>query len=199
VKAIKVIALLALVILAGSVARADGIDPTVVIRQVDPTPIHITDPNETFTFTATSAVSDVAFENDTDVILQSLSLVLTGTDGQGNPLSFSFGSNAGDGIFANLTTTVVGFTTTLLFSGVDATHTGLLPFGCSFEELDEFEDNCGPVYDIQFTGIPVGGTVNGTATVSPTVGTPEPATFILFSAGLAGLAAFRKRRAALQN
>ena len=197
-KAIKVIVLLAVVILAGSVARADGIDPTVVIRQVDPTPIHITNPNETFTFTATFGVSDVAFENDTNVVLQTLSLALTGTDGHGNPLSFSFGSNAGDGIFANLTPSFDGVTTTLLFSGVDATHTGLLPFGCSFEELDEFEDNC-HVYDIQFTGIPIDGIVTGAATVSPTVGTPEPATFILFSAGLAGLAALRKRRTALQN
>jgi len=198
VKAIKVIALLALMILAGSVARADGIDPTVVIRQVDPTPIHITDPNETFTFTATSAVTDAAFENDTKVVLQSLSLVLTGNDGHGNPLSFSFGSNPGDGIFANFTSTVVGFTTTLLFSGVDATHTGLLPFSCPIE-LEELETQCGPVYDIQFTGIPIDGTVSGTATVSPTVGTPEPATFILFTAGLAGLAALRKRHTALQN
>lgn len=198
-KVLKLFALLAIVILGASAAKADTIDPTVIIRQVDPAPIPVTDPNQTFSFTATAGVSDVAFQNDTGVLLQQLSLALTGTDALGNPLSFSFGPNPGDGIFANFLSTVDGNTTTLLFFGVDATHTGLVPGSCTGGGELSVLTFCTPggIYDIQFSGIPVGGIVNGTATVSP-IATPEPTTLILFSAGLAGIAAFRKRRSSPQ-
>ena len=191
-KVFKLFALLVLVLVTASVVKADTIDPTVIIRQVDPTPIPVTDPNQTFTFTATAGVSDATFQNDTGVLLQQLSLALTGTDAFGDPLSFSFGSNPGDGIFSSFMSTVDGNTTTLLFFGVDATHTGLVPGSCDGEFCTP-----GGIYDIQFTGIPVGGIVNGTATVSPTA-VPEPTMLVLFSAGLAGIAAFRKRRSSPQ-
>ena len=204
--------LLAVLAFAVSVASADAIDPTVIIRGTDPPPIPITNPHQTFTFTATSTILDIAFQNDTGVLLRSLSLALTGTDAFGNPLAFSFGDNPGDGIFANFNSSVNGNTTTLFFFGVDGTHTGLVPAVCSGGSGDDNSQvnqnnqgnqdgtkvKCvGGVYDIEFAGIPPGGIVHGTGTVS-TVGTPEPAALFLFSAGLAGLAAFRKRRSSPQ-
>src|SRR5215831_788258 len=101
VKVYRLFLLLAVLAFAVSVASADAIDPTVIIRGTDPPPIPITNPHQTFTFTATSTILDIAFQNDTGVLLRSLSLALTGTDALGNPLAFSFGPNPGDGIFAN--------------------------------------------------------------------------------------------------
>jgi len=183
---------LLLIALTASIASADGIDPTVVIRDPLGTPIPITSPNQTFTFTATSTNLDILFQNQSGVLLTSLSIVLTGTDAFGNPLDFSFGSDPGDAIFADFTKTVLGNTTTLLFFGVDPTHSGLLPAVCTSGdefEIEEETECIGGIYDIQFAGIPVGGTVNGSATVA----TPEPTTLLLLSAGLIGIAGVRRR------
>jgi len=89
--------------------------------------------------------------------------------------------------------------TTLTFFGLDESHLGVLSAVCNAEtntDNDFDADDCsGPIYSIEIDGIPAGDMVVGVATVSA----PEPATLMLLSAGLVGLAAFRKRSAAVQN
>ncbi|MBS1839635.1 MAG: PEP-CTERM sorting domain-containing protein [Acidobacteria bacterium] len=204
----KLFVLLLLVGLTASAAMADTIDPTVVIRQVDPPPVAITNPFGTIPVFATANQNVFAFQNDTGLTLVSLSVTLFGLN---MPLDFSFGENPGDGIFANtqLHQNDNG-SFTLIFSGVDANHTGLLPAICNTENSNEDEDgnwdgnwdedgSCpqcvGGIYSLEIDGIPSGAIVGGSATVSA----PEPATLLLLSAGLVGLAGLRKRRAAVQN
>lgn len=189
----KVFLLLAVVILAASAAKADTIDPTVIIRQVDPPPVPITDPNGTIPLSFSANQNIFAFQNDTGTLLYSLSLTLFGFP-QG--LDFNFGSNPGDGIFSSFSKTVnQDGSQTLLFFGIDDSHTGLLPStGCNLESDGDADDFCGPVYTIELDGIPANDFVFGTATVS----TPEPATLLLLSTGLVGLAAFRRRRSSPQ-
>jgi PEP-CTERM motif len=203
VKFSRLFVLLVLVGLTASAAMADGIDPTVVIRQVDPPPVAITDPFGTIGVFATASQNVFAFQNDTGETLVSLSVTLFGLN---LPLDFSFGENAGDGIFADTSVTEnSNGSTTLLFSGLDADHTGLLPADCSNGGLEflaanpnSFCPQCtGGVYSLvfDFTGVPSGALVVGAATVSA----PEPGTLILLSAGMVGLFGLRKRKAALQN
>jgi len=193
VKFSKLFLLLALVVLAVSVAKADTIDPTVIIRQVDPPPVAITDPNGTIPLSFSANQNIFAFQNDTGTLLYSLSLMLFGFP-QG--LDFNFGTNPGDGIFSSFSKTLnQDGSQTLLFFGIDGSHTGLLPStGCNLESDGDADDFCGPVYTIEIDGIPANEFVFGTATVS----TPEPATLLLLSTGLVGLAAFRKRRSSPQ-
>jgi hypothetical protein len=193
VKFSKLFLLLALVVLAASVAKADGIDPTVIIRQVDPPPVQITDPNGTIPLSFSASANVFGFQNDTGTLLYSLSLTLFGFP-QG--LDFNFGDNPGDGIFSSFSKTLnQNGSQTLLFFGIDDSHTGLLPStGCNLDSDGDADDFCGPVYTIEIDGIPVNDFVFGTATVS----TPEPATLLLLSTGLVGLAAFRKRRSSPQ-
>ncbi len=199
----RFLVLLVLVGLTASAAMADGIDPTVVIRQVDPPPTPITDPFQTFGVFAmgtanNGGVVDVAFQNQTGLTLVSLSLTLIGLNA---PLDFSFGENAGGDIFANTQLIQNGNGSfTLIFSGVDDSHTGLLPAVCNTGGIETLANSycqqcIGGIYSIEIAGIPTGAIVAGAATVSA----PEPATLMLMSAGLVGLAAFRKRRAVLQN
>ena len=192
-KVLKLVALVALVVLAASVAKADVIDPTVIIRQVDPTPVPITDPNGTIPLSFSANQNVFAFQNDTGTLLYSLSLTLFGFP-QG--LDFNFGSNPGDGIFSSFTKTVnPDLSQTLFFFGIDETHTGLLPStGCQGENDGDADDFCGPVYTIEIDGIPANDFVFGTATVS----TPEPATLLLLSTGLIGIAGLRRRRSSSQ-
>ena len=189
----KLFLVLALVVLATSVAKADTIDPTVIIRQVDPVPVPITDPNGTIPLSFSASANVFAFQNDTGTLLYSLSLTLFGFP-QG--LDFNFGDNPGDGIFAGFSKTVnQNGSQTLLFSGIDDSHTGLLPStGCQGENDGDADDFCGPVYTIEIDGIPAGDFVFGTATVS----TPEPATLLLLSTGLIGIAGLRRRRSSSQ-
>jgi len=191
VKYSKLFLLLALAVLAASVAKADTIDPTVIIRQVDPPPVAITNPNGTIPLSASANNNVFAFQNDTGTLLYSLSLTLFGFP-QG--LDFNFGDNPGDGIYSSFSKTInQDGSQTLLFFGIDETHTGLLPADCTGVTplANTFCQQCvGPVYTIEFDGIPVNDFVFGLATVS----TPEPATLLLLSTGLVGLAAFRKRR-----
>ena len=193
VKFSKLFLLLALVVLAVSVAKADTIDPTVIIRQVDPPPVAITDPNGTIPLSFSANANVFGFQNDTGTLLYSLSLTLFGYP-QG--LDFNFGDNPGDGIFSSFSKTLnQDGSQTLLFFGIDDSHTGLVPsFGCNLESDGDADDFCGPVYTIEIDGIPANEFVFGTATVS----TPEPATLLLLSTGLVGLAAFRKRRSSPQ-
>jgi len=193
VKFSKLFVLLALIVLAVSVAKADTIDPTVIIRQVDPVPVPITDPNGTIPLSFSATANVFAFQNDTGTLLYSLSLTLFGFP-QG--LDFNFGTNPGDGIFSSFAKTVnQDGSQSLLFFGIDDSHTGLLPStGCNLESDGDADDFCGPVYTIEIDGIPANDFVFGTATVS----TPEPATLLLLSTGLVGLAAFRRRRSSPQ-
>jgi len=193
VKFSKLFVLLALVVLAVSVAKADTIDPTVIIRQVDPVPVPITDPNGTIPLSFSATANVFAFQNDTGTLLYSLSLTLFGFP-QG--LDFNFGTNPGDGIFSSFAKNVnQDGSQSLLFFGIDDSHTGLLPStGCNLESDGDADDFCGPVYTIEIDGIPANDFVFGTATVS----TPEPATLLLLSTGLVGLAAFRRRRSSPQ-
>jgi hypothetical protein len=193
VKFSKLFLVLAVVVLAASVAKADTIDPTVIIRQVDPTPVAITDPNGTIPLSFSANANVFGFQNDTGTLLYSLSLNLFGFP-QG--LDFNFGTNPGDSIFSSFTKTInPDGTQTLLFFGIDDSHTGLLPSTpCTGDSDVDGDDFCGPIYSIEIDGIPVNDFVFGTATVS----TPEPATLLLLSTGLVGLAAFRKRQSSPQ-
>ena len=193
VKFSKLFLSLALVFLAVSAAKADTIDPTVIIRQVDPVPVPITDPNGTIPLSFSANANVFGFQNDTGTLLYSLSLTLFGFP-QG--LDFNFGTNPGDGIFSSFSKTInQDGSQTLLFFGIDDTHTGLLPStGCNLAGDGDADDFCGPIYTIEIDGIPANDFVFGTATVS----TPEPATLLLLSTGLVGLAAFRRRRSSPQ-
>jgi hypothetical protein len=197
----RLLLLLALVGLSATAAMADAIDPTVVIRQVDPPPpTSVTDPFGSFGVFATALLPVESFQNNTGLVLTSISLTLFGIPS----LDFSPGDQVPNPAlelpnefpFLTATKTVNDDgSTTLTFFGLDATHLGLLPSVCNLDSDTDADDCVGPIYGIAFDGIPTGAFVTGVATVSA----PEPATLLLLSTGFLGLAAFRKRRASLQN
>ena len=197
----RLLFLLALVGLTATVAMADPIDPTVVIRQVDPPPpTSVTDPFGSFGVFATQLSPIQAFQNNTGITLISISVTLFGIP----PLDFTPGEqipnpelelpNEFPFLFANRIVNADG-SVTLNFFGTDETHLGLLTSVCDPNSDMDADDCTGPIYGIEFTGIPKGAFVVGVATVSA----PEPATLLLLSAGFVGIAALRKRRAVLQN
>lgn len=195
----RLVILLVLVGLTASAAMADGIDPTVVIRQVDPPPIAITDPFGSFSFLASTGTG---IQNETGLTLVSISLTFFTISPNNDVLDFNAGPQI-DGIFpftsSSKTVNPFNGSTTLTFFGLDETHLGILSAACNEEtntDNDHDADDCsGPIYSIEVDGIPPGDLVVGVATVSA----PEPATLMLLSAGLVGLAAFRKRSPVVQN
>jgi hypothetical protein len=200
VKLSRVLILLVLVGIAASAAMADGIDPTVTIRGTDPAPTLITSPTQTIGIfaqgtTQNNGVVDIGIQNVSGVVLTSISLTLIGLNAN---LDFSPGSQDVEGNFPFLSATSFvnpNGSTTLNFFGIDEFHTGLLSGTCNADSDMDADDCTGPIYEIEIAGIPVGDIVAGSATVSA----PEPGTLMLLSAGLMGLAAWRKRSAALQN
>lgn len=205
--------------LMASVAMADSVDPTVVIRgrSAGPTPdfaiqslsskgggnsspIAVTRPDQTFFFTATPTNNTVSFQNQIGQTITSLTLTLFGLTLSGDHLTFSCGDGAGGGLFAEcgaasgpLGSTVVSFT-----GGIG------LASAISGSDLNDFSlfhsggcTNCvGGIYDIVFGGADFTGATLVLGFGSGDVGTaatPEPASGLLLLGGLAGLAAWRKR------
>jgi hypothetical protein len=199
-KVSRILAVLALAGFGATVAMADGVDPTVVIRRVDPPPVAITSPDQTFSVTATSTHNVFAFQNDTSVILTSLTLDLfAGSSG----LVYSCGSFAGADIFANCSSSSGGHHDTIVsFFGVGGSFSGITPATCTFkadgddddQDKKKFNDDdfscTGGIYSLEFDGIPAGAVVRGDGTVAA----PEPVTAVLLMTGLVGLAGLRKRR-----
>jgi len=198
----RIVVLLALAGFAASAAMADGVDPTVIIRKVDPPPIAITSPNQTFDLFANAPHNVFAFQNDTGFILTGLTLDLfAGT----SSLLYSCGDFAGGDIFANCNASAGSNGDTILsFFGVGNGFTGITPATCTVEDKGKGDDLHAPfdnnhdekqtcvdgVYSLEFDGIPKGAIVHGSGTFA----TPEPMTAALLLGGLAGLAGFRKRR-----
>ena len=183
-------------------AKADAVDPTVIIRRVDPPPVIITSPNQIFDLFANTQHNVFAFQNATGTTLTSLTLDLFG---QNVALLFSCGSFAGGDIFANCTSTEGSQGDYILsFFGVGNGFTGIEAATCTIDDkgigdglhapMDNNSDDklvcTGGVYSLEFGGIPQGAIVRGTGTFT----TPEPATAILMLGGLAGLTGLRKRR-----
>ena len=201
-KVSRILFVLALAGFAATAALADGVDPTVIIRRVDPPPIAITSPNQTFNLFATLNNNVFAFQNQTGVLLTGLTLDLfAGNAG----LIYSCGGFAGGDIFANCTATEGSQGDTILsFFGVGNGFTGIEAATCTTEDkgkgddLNAPKDNnedektvcTGGVYSLEFDGIPRGTQVRGTGTVSA----PEPMTAAMLLTGLVGLAGLGKRR-----
>ena len=187
---------------AAVAAKADAVDPTVIIRKVDPKPIVITSESQVFDITASSKKNIFAFQNDTGITLDSLTLDLFGTNAS---LLFSCGSFAGGDIFENCTSSAGSHGDTILsFSGVGGDFTGITAAACGWVDKGKGDDDdnnqdhnrddkftcTGGIYSLEFDGIPKGAKVGGTGTFL----TPEPVTSVMLLSGLAGLAGWRKRR-----
>jgi len=201
-KASRILCVLALAGFAATATMADGVDPTVVIRRVDPAPLAITSPNETFALFATQQNNIFAFQNDTGVTLISLTLDLfAGNAG----LLYSCGDFAGADIFSTCSSSSGANGATIIsFFGAGGNFTGLDPATCSSDDQgggddlnapkdnnnDDKETCVGGIFSLEFDGIPNGAQVRGTGTVSA----PEPVTSVLLASGLLGLAGLRKRR-----
>jgi hypothetical protein len=200
-KVSRILVVLALAGFAATAAFADGVDPTVIIRKVDPPPIVITSPSQTFDIIATSAQNIFAFQNETGITLTALTLDLfAGKSG----LLYSCGSFAGADIFATCSSSSGSAGDTIIsFLGVGNGFTGIEAATCSEDDKgkgddkngkdnnSDDKDSCtGGIYSLEFDGIPPGAKVEGIGTFT----TPEPMTAMLLVSGLVGLAGFRKRR-----
>jgi hypothetical protein len=198
----RVLFVLALAGFAATSAMADGVDPTVVIRRVDPAPLAITSPTETFDLFATSKHNIFAFQNDTGITLTALTLDLfAGNAG----LTYSCGNFAGADIFSTCSSSSGANGATIIsFFGVGGGFSGLNAATCGSDDEGRGDDNNAPkdnnkddknsctggIFSLEFDGIPKGAQVRGTGTFS----TPEPMTSVLLISGLFGLAGLRKRR-----
>jgi len=202
VKVSRIVLAFVLAGFAASVALADGADPLVSVRRVDPAPIAITSTNQTFNIFANAANPLFAFQNDTGVTLTSLTLDLNaGLTYTCDPTFLSFD------IFSSCNTASGPQGSTIVsFFGVGGVFTGLNAATCTSDDegggddsnsqVDDNDDDkptcTGGIFSIEFDGIPAGSVVRGTGTV----GVPEPMTAVLLLSGFAGLAGFRKRRIA---
>jgi len=193
---------LAIAAFAAVSAKADAVDPTVIIRRVDPPPVVITSPEQIFDLFANKTHNVFAFQNATGLTLTSLTLDLFG---QNVSLLFSCGSFAGGDIFASCASTAGPDGDYILsFTGVGNGFTGITPATCTIDDkgigdgLHAPKDNnsddklvcTGGIYSLEFDGVPRGAIVRGTGTFA----TPEPMTLTMLSGGLLGLAGLRKRR-----
>jgi len=179
---------------------ADGADPLISVRRVDPAPIAITSPTQTFLIffiAGSSPVFDFAFQNDTGVTLTSLTLRLA----QGLTYNCDPTFLSAD-IFSTCGTSPGPLgSTTVAFSGTGGLFTGLDAASCTPNNSGDGDDDndwddkpscTGGIFSIEFSGLTPGEVVLGTGTV----GVPEPMTAALLFSGLVGLAGFRKRRIA---
>jgi len=193
---------LAIAAFAAVSAKADAVDPTVIIRKVDPKPVVITSPEQTFDIFASKKHNVFAFQNATGMTLDSLTLDLFGKN---MSLLFSCGSFAGGDIFASCTSTEGANGDFIIsFFGVGNGFTGITSAACTIDDkgigdgLHAPKDNNSDdklvcvdgVYSLEFDGIPQGVKVLGTGTFQ----TPEPMTATMLVGGLVGLAGLRKRR-----
>jgi hypothetical protein len=198
----RVILALALAGFATSVAMADAVDPTVIIRRVDPafTPIFSVD--QILIVTATAQNPIFSFQNDTGFLLTSMTLKFSSN---GGTLAFSCGENPGADIFQDCSeTSGPNGTNIVTFSGVGEGFSGLesgvctsddehVPNGNAFGWYKNHPKtpNCeGGIFSLEFGQIPANTTIFGIGTVA----TPEPMTAVMLISGLAGLAGLRKRR-----
>lgn len=202
-KVSRVLLGLAIAAFAAVSAKADAVDPTVIIRKVDPKPVVITSPDQTFDIFASAKHNIFAFQNATGMTLDSLTLDLFGKN---ISLLFSCGSFAGGDIFASCTSTEGPNGDYIIsFSGVGNGFTGITPATCTIDDkgigdgLHAPKDNNSDdklvcvdgVFSLEFGGIPKGAKVEGTGTF---VTTPEPMTATMLLSGLVGLVGLRKRR-----
>jgi hypothetical protein len=201
-KVSRFLVVLALAGFAATASFADGVDPTVIIRKVDPPPIAITSPNQSFSIFATAAQNIFAFQNDTGATLTALTLDLfAGSSG----LVYSCGSFAGADIFATCNSSDGASGDTIIsFLGVGNGFTGIEAATCTEDDKGKGDDahpndtnnsddkiSCtGGIYSLEFDGIPAGAKVEGIGTFTA----PEPMTAMLLVSGLVGLAGIRKRR-----
>jgi hypothetical protein len=138
----------------------------VVVRKVDPPPIVITSPTETFDIFATVKNNVFAFQNDTGITLTSLTLDLFagswGLTGIAPPTCTSVDRGKGDD-------------------------------KSDWKDKKNHDDKtvcAGGIYSLEFGGIPKDAVVQGAGSFV----TPEPATAVMLFSGLMGLAGLRKRR-----
>jgi len=200
--------------LVATAAMADGIDPDVVIRNLDPAnPIAITQPGQIFPFLAfgnASNMADVPIQNQTGQTITSVTLTLFGTNIlTGDSLSFSCGTSEESDPFAECGVSQGALGSTVLtFSGGPGMVAAVS--GIQLESLSLGSSqgsgsctNCqGGIYDIEFSGADFtsGSIVLGFGN-GAVAAVPEPASGLLLLCGLAGLGAWRKRskKAAMAN
>ncbi len=198
----RIILAFALAGFATSVAMADAVDPTVIIRRVDPafTPIFSVD--QILIVTATAQNPIFSFQNDTGFLLTSMTLQFSSN---GGTLAFSCGENPGADIFQNCSeTSGPNGTNIVTFNGVGGSFSGLESGVCTSDDENFPNGNAfgwpnnhpkaptceGGIFSLEFGQIPANTTIMGTATFA----TPEPMTAVMLISGLAGLAGLRKRR-----
>jgi hypothetical protein len=122
---------------AATAAMADAVDPTVIIRKVDPPPIAITSPDQTFDITANASHNVFAFQNQTESP-SPRSLDLFGANVE---LLFSCGDSAGDDIFRHALRTQAAALDTIISSSAPATaFTGITPATCTTDDKGGGDD-----------------------------------------------------------
>jgi hypothetical protein len=178
------ILLAALVVFTASAAVADGVDP---VFRLTKSPLSTPVTNGTFPFNAvntgnTTVDFTLDYINQSGFTAKSLTLTFTASPG----LTFS-AINDGDPFFNTVSQpTFSDGLWTIIFSGIDEGHPGILSQDCS--------DGCfgaGADFVLGIDGVPPGGEISGDGTLGRTV--PEPSTGVSLLLGMAGVAlALRK-------